>query len=284
MTTNLCYHCERSDTEFFDKENGYSLLRCKIYGLLFVSPQPPENERSQAIRTGYHAGESKLNVNAKWDNQKSRHYRQVLHDIITQLQKTEINSAVDVGCGYGEFIEALKEFLPNQTDIEGFEPNEWKRNFAQRIGLNVHSSMDFLSGRTVDFISLLNVYSHLSNPCDDFRGYHKMLNPNGLLLIQTGDASGLTPLDMPQPYFLPDHLSFASEPILRTLLEREGFFVERVCRYPAVHFSWLQCAKEIIKYFLPAKRSNLRAMLNHRKYAQRDMYIVARKMDPMKRT
>ena len=66
--------------------------------------------------------------------------------------------------------------------MEGFEPNEWKRSFAQSNGLIVHSSMNDFGERKVDMISLLNVYSHLSNPCDDFRRYQLMLNPNGRLL------------------------------------------------------------------------------------------------------
>jgi len=279
MTPSMCYHCEQSTSEFFDAENGYSLVRCKQCGLLYVWPQPNITERSEAIRTGFHAGEKRLNVNAKWDNNKRVQYLQVLNEIISPEQRTEVKTVLDIGCGYGEFLITLKEFLPSGSVVEGFEPNEWKRNFAQSNGLSVHSSMDFLGERKVDLLSLLNVYSHLSNPCEDFRRYYQMLNPDGRLLIQTGDIYGLTAAEMPRPYFLPDHLSFASEPIIKNILEREGFVVEKVCRYPAVHFSWLQCIKEIIKYVVPGKRSNLSALLNHRKYAHRDMFILARKVE-----
>ena len=279
MNSTFCYHCNQSSSEFFDAENGYSLVRCKQCGLLYLWPQPDIAERSEAIRTGFHAGEKRLNVNAKWDNHKRIHYHLVLNEVIPAQQRTEVKTVIDIGCGYGEFLITLKEFLSSEAVVEGFEPNEWKRSFAQSNGLIVHSSMNDFGERKVDMISLLNVYSHLSNPCDDFRRYQLMLNPNGRLLIQTGDASGLSHSEMPRPYLLPDHLSFASEPIIKNILEREGFVVERVCRYPAVHFSWLQCIKEIIKYVVPGKRSNLGAILNHSKYALRDMYIMARKVE-----
>ena len=284
MQITQCYHCERNASEFFDKEIGYSLLRCTLCGLLFVSPQPSESERSESIRTGYHAGERKLNVNAKWDNQKQVRYQQVLAEMFSTRQKDEIKSVMDVGCGYGEFLFALRDFFSSSVELEGFEPNEWKRNFAISHGQTVHSTMDFMEGRKADLIALLNVYSHLSNPCEDFRRYNNLLNTNGRLLIQTGDASGLTRSEMPRPYFLPDHLSFASEPIIQSLLERAGFVVEKVCRYPAIQFSWLQCVKEIIKFLLPQKKSNLRALLRHRIYAHRDMYILARKINPVQRS
>ena len=272
-----CYHCERDASEFFDEENGYTLVRCTLCGLLYVSPRPEDDSRSEAVRTGFHTGDRNLNVNARWNESKLIQYHRVLNEILSGVKRLEIRSALDIGCGYGEFMFALKDGLTKRAAIIGFEPNEFKRLAAINFGLDVLQSLNDAAHKKFDMISLLNVYSHLSNPREDFRRYHQMLQPQGFLLIQTGDASGLSSAEMPKPYFLPDHLSFAGEVIIRNILEQAGFSVLKVCRYPSVNFSVLQCMKEIIKILIPGKRSNLRAILNHRNYAQRDMYILAQK-------
>lgn len=279
MISAQCYHCEKDEADLFDKENGYNLVRCRICGLLFVSPRPDDATRSEAIRTGFHSGEKQLDVNARGDEVKRTQYHRVLQNLFTDHEITELRKTLDVGCGYGEFIAELKEFSPSAIQIAGFEPNEIKRNVALQNGHDVRPSMSHFGDTKFDLISLLNVFSHLSNPREDFRNYRKILQPNGLILIQTGDAAGLEPKAMPKPYFLPDHLSFASEIIIKNILEQEGFKVLKVYRYPAIHFTWWQLAKEIIKTLLPRKKSNLIALLNHRKYAHRDMYILARKWD-----
>lgn len=277
MISTNCYHCEKDSADFFDQENGYTLVCCSLCGLLYVSPRPDEATRSEAIRTGFHSGESRLNVNAREDERKRVQYQRVLKDLFTESQLAELRNALDVGSGYGEFILELKDRVSGEAQIMGFEPNEIKCGISQKRGLDVRLSMSHFDPTSWSLISLLNVYSHLSNPRLDIRNYYKMLAPKGLLLIQTGDAEGLLPREMPRPYFLPDHLSFASESIITNILEQEGFAVIKVCRYPAIHFSWLQCFKEIIKTAIPKKRSNLRSLLQHRKYAHRDMYILATK-------
>jgi hypothetical protein len=66
-----------------------------------------------------------------------------------------------------------------------------------------------------------------------------------------------------RPFFLPDHLSFASEKIVSDILRRCGFDVLAVRKYPTFTSGWtgVQMLKEALKILAPGKRSRLSEML-----------------------
>ena len=81
---------------------------------------------------------------------------------------------------------------------------------------------------------------------------------------------------MPRSFYLPDHLSFASESIIIRILERQGFEILSVKKYPFLKLNYINLTKEIIKIILPQYKSNIRCFAKWKLYSQSDMYIRAR--------
>jgi len=136
-----------------------------------------------------------------------------------------------------------------------------------------------------DVISLLNVYSHLPDPPELLKSLKKNLNPNGEVLIETGDTADFSEKDHYRPFYLPDHVSFASEKIVTGILQRLGFEIISVTKYPYPNspqsfISPLCIAKEIIKAVLPNYQSKLKEYLKNNYYrncwSKTDMYIRAK--------
>ena len=101
----------------------------------------------------------------------------------------------------------------------------------------------------------------------------KLLNPGGELILQTGDTANLSAETHYRPFYLPDHLSFASESIVIGILERLNFEILSIKKYPFIRFNLSSIAKELVKAFLPQYKSRI---VYYFKNSQTDMFIRAR--------
>ena len=95
-------------------------------------------------------------------------------------------------------------------------------------------------------------------------------------MLQTGDTADFSSEEHYRPFYLPDHLSFASEKVVTDILKRLGFEILSVNKYPYLSFSIKAMAKEIVKAFLPQYKSRIRYYRKWKRYSQTDMFIRAK--------
>lgn len=275
MDNVLCYNCGLANATEYAAENGYSLTKCSHCGLLYVNPRPGTEEIEQAHRLGQHRGAELIQTTGYYDFSKQSSYLTTLKDLFGDGSALQGKTWLDIGCGYGEFLLALKAFARNGLTLRGIEPNEHKAAAARKKGLDV-GYFD-LAGHTdkYDYVSFLNVYSHLPDPPGAMNGWRQLLRPGGHLLVETGDTADLPPEVHPRPLYLPDHLSFASERIVVGILERVGFEIIAVRKYPEVRETPSAILRELLKLFVPGKRSRIGRVIR-RELRTMDMYILAR--------
>lgn len=276
MKVSNCYSCGLDQSTFYAEENGFSLLKCSGCGLLFVENLPDKDEISQAHKQGKHRGESEIDVNDIYNPNKIARYRNVLEDLF-QGNLDGIETWLDVGCGYGEFIETIQKYSSGKVDVKGTEPNVRKQASAKERGLNVDYFDLESHSQKYDVISLLNVYSHLPDPPMFLKSLTMLLNPGGEIILETGDTANLTAKEHYRPFYLPDHLSFASENIVVNILERQNFEILSTKKYPYAQLDMKNIAKGLIKTILPQYESKIwNDLLMWKKYSQTDMFIRAR--------
>jgi hypothetical protein len=104
----------------------------------------------------------------------------------------------------------------------------------------------------------LNVYSHLPDPPAFLAMLRGLLNHHGELLIETGNSAGFDARSHYRPFYLPDHLSFASQDIVVGILQRLGFEIVSIRTYPLLSLRPLRILKEIAKALIPGRQSQLR--------------------------
>ena len=160
----------------------------------------------------------------------------------------------------------MQKYSNGQIILKGTEPNIYKRQSATTRGLDV-SFLDLKRHQEkYDVISLLNVYSHLPDPVEFLNDLKQLLNPGGELLLETGDTADLPAEDHYRPFYLPDHLSFASKKIVADLLRRQGFKIITIKRYPfpkRPSIKVITLLKETVKYFLPNYQSNIHLIIKN---------------------
>lgn len=270
-----CYNCGNDSTTCFAKENGFELVKCTHCGLLYVNPRPNADEIEQAHKLGQHRGAELIRTTGYYDFSKVSSYTQTLKEIFRDGSILKGKRWLDIGCGYGEFLEALNKFSSNDVIAQGVEPNFKKAAAARKNGLNVDYFDLSEHQKKYDYISMLNVYSHLPDPPAIIDEWKKLLLPGGQLILETGETADLSCEQHPQPFYLPDHLSFASEKIVANILERTGFDVLGVYKYAEVRETPMAIFREALKALIPGKRSKLwKLMKRDMKYI--DMYVHAR--------
>lgn len=272
MVRVACYNCGTHEAVKYASENGFDLVKCQQCGLLYVNPRPEANEIIEGAEQGLHHGDVDFDLTGRFDPIKCWFYKKVLAELYPN--GTPAGSWLDIGCGHGELLATVNSLYHDAVAIRGTEPNVHKQKAAQDRGLNVSYFNLFTHEGKYNIISLLNVYSHLPDPGVFISRCRNMLVPGGELIIQTGDSAHFSPEDHYRPFFLPDHLSFASEQILRDILTRNGFEVISVLHYPVVYRHVVSFAKELLKVVWPRQKSRLKYMFNN-KY-RTDMFIRAR--------
>lgn len=273
-----CYHCGSDRFEAFDRENGYELVKCEGCGLLLVNPRPAEESISRAKLTGVHEGERTVATTGRYARRRVRRYLAILDEFYPDGELARGSCAwLDVGCGFGELIEALARHSAGAVDALGTELNEFKVASARARGLNVGMhDLDELD-RAFDTISLLNVWSHLPDPVRFIEGLKPSLGPGGELFLQTGDTCHLGPEDQHAPYYLPDHLSFANRDIVESVLDGIGFDTvhARVYRSP-MYPRWTNLEETAIEFAKIALRRNGSLRNFFPRYPDKDLFIRAR--------
>lgn len=270
-----CYNCKSNKNTLYASENGFNLVKCNGCGLLFVNPRPSDNMIAEAHKLGVHQGIEKLGMTGTFDNTKISNYLKILEDIFGQQINFKGKVWLDIGCGHGEFMAAIKKFSNDEIIVKGIEPNISKQKSAQKRGLDASFFDLGKHACKYDFISFLNVYSHLPNPLESLLSWQHLLKPGGKLLLETGNTANLNSKDHYKPFLLPDHLSFASESIVVDILKKSGFETINIKKYPFIKCNLKSITKEIIKLLLPNKKSLLKYIIKHKKYADTDMYIQA---------
>jgi SAM-dependent methyltransferase len=280
LINSACPVCGESASEPYAEENGFRLVRCKECTLLYVTPRPDPAATAAAHEYGLHQGDTALAVTGRYRPSRIRAYLGVLRNIYGPSLPTGLMSWVDVGCGHGEFLAALRAFGGAQLSLTGLEPNVNKAAGCGSRGLDVRTcALQDLPG-TFSVISLLNVFSHLQDPNAFLRECAARLEPGGELLLETGDTAHLPAEHHPRPLYLPDHLLFGNEAIVRKVFRDLKLDIVSVHTYSAVSAVPWQVLKEcqlaLRARRLPQVFTALRRWARER-WRKIDMYVRARR-------
>ena len=179
--TEPCILCHTIEYKTIHQKNQYQYFRCLNCKLVSLYPRPTLQMLKEYYRD-YLSG--KPEDIRKWEAM----IRPVVTksaDLINFRSRTGGKKMLDVGCGYG-FL--LKEMMARGWDVEGLEVSQTGRDYARRKwNVPVYSKPLEnlrLPGSTFDVVTLLYVIEHIFNPLDLLSEIHRVLKPEGLILIR----------------------------------------------------------------------------------------------------
>jgi 2-polyprenyl-3-methyl-5-hydroxy-6-metoxy-1,4-benzoquinol methylase len=184
---------------------------------------------------------------------------EALHRIGLHFEKSQTeNKVFDFGSGWGFFLAAAQE--EGWTGY-GLEPLPASAVYARAsFGLNIVT--DTLRENTFpsnffDVITSFQVFEHLPCPKENLLSLHKMLRPNGIILIEVPnyDTWSMRLMRSYHRHFVEDHLNFFSIQTLSNLLTNTGFTVIDHY-YPTRHMSVSHLIRRWGREFLPKRMAN----------------------------
>ena len=206
------------------QRKGYTILRCSVCSLTYVSDVPSRGELDRIYSReffdvgekfgGDRAGPSYLNAQKRLQE-------------LFKLPGISRGKWLDVGCGTGEFMLAAKPFV---QQIKGVEISDYAVREAESRGLRDLIVGDFLEtdlkAEKFDLISMWDVIEHVCDPKINLEKAFDLLKPGGYLVITTGNIDSWTAKLMGRFWHLmipPRHLYFFSYTTLSRMLRDVGF-------------------------------------------------------------
>lgn len=137
------------------------------------------------------------------------------------LDLTKKGRLLDIGCANGELLRCFSSIAPHWTMV-GFEYDDKRRAEVESIpGVESFAwgSLDKIN-EPFDIITLIHVLEHLPRPGAWLKDLHRILKPNGLVIIQVPD-----PKINPYNLLVADHCSHFIIPDLINIAEQAGYRV-----------------------------------------------------------
>jgi SAM-dependent methyltransferase len=217
-----CAVCGSVASEPFHAESGFVMARCRDCGFHFVNPRPPAGHRADHHHDYLPASRAAVEA-----------WRRMM-DVVRGRSVAMIRARVapparvlDVGCGFGFFLEAMRTAGYDTLGLEVGAPGLAE---CRRLGLEVQASMleeAGLESAAFDVVTSFYVIEHVHDPAAFVCELRRLLAPGGLLLLRWPHSTplvrltrGYTDLKL---YDLPSHLQDFAPDTMTRLLTQAGF-------------------------------------------------------------
>ncbi len=150
-------------------------------------------------------------------------------DLIESRLQTSRGQLLDIGCGYGFFLQEMKS---RGWNVKGMELSREGREYAQdKFGIKVFSGaleeIAFAEG-TFDVITFIYVIEHMPDPVGLLTEVKRILKPNGLVFLRWPHSTPIVKLLGPvaqklDVYHTPYHLYDFSPKTIKAMLLLSGF-------------------------------------------------------------
>ncbi len=249
-----CYICGSSRLTPKFEVNGFHIVRCADCSLQFVQEQLSQEELSRYYEKEDIADNFVYNDPANLPH--LNYYFYALRDLIT----THITSGrvLDVGCSSGSFLDVMDGWERHGIEFAG----GYAAKAIAKYGPNIHTGTldDYVcEDDYFDVIALQDVFDHVRDPLATLRACHRLLKPNGLIIIKVHNISCLYARITGSRFYAllpPFHLSYFNKHSLREALSRTGFrmlyhrFIGHVLSLKTIAYRLSHCGRPGFFYSL----------------------------------
>lgn len=218
---NLCG--SNSKNELFFK-NGFRIVQCSNCGLVFVDPQPEEEEISQFYNEHQKFYMSRYPKKIK---SKLRDAKREINRIKKIIKHKNEISLLDIGCSCGFLLKVAQD---NDWDASGIDICEWEIEYARKeFGVNAEVRNfpgSDLPERKFDVITMFDLIEHLTEPLKGLRECFTLFRDEGILIIGSPDFGHPKAKKEGRNWGHlkpPEHLFYFSITTLKSLAEKAGF-------------------------------------------------------------
>ena len=221
--------------KILDTVSGVDVIECTECQFKHITPLPSQKELSKFYSEDYFQKDKSSYID---EIQEDIEWWKLIfsdkYDSLEQLLPKSRRTLLDIGCGYGHFLQTGKE---RGWEVSGIEPSSIAFNHCKKI-LNLNVTNKVFDNETknelgfFDVIHLAEVLEHICDPYDLLVNAHEKLKSGGLIYVQVpNDYSPFQSALRKACFFKPwwvypkHHLNYFDFDSLSKLLVRVGFKV-----------------------------------------------------------
>jgi SAM-dependent methyltransferase len=223
-----CNLCGCDEAEPVAEQGGYRMVRCRGCGLVYQDPRPEPGELLR-LYEGYHRRDGR--DESTWARLMSLNFAEAA-DMLDRMFPAR-GRLLDIGCGYGHFIELMRD---RGWDVSGIEPSGGASAYARAKGLDVwRTALEeaALPEASFEVVTAFYVLEHLCDPLGALVRIRGLLRPGGAVVLRLPHTTPIVGLlgrlgIRSNLYDLPFHLYDFSPATISSMLEKAGFTDIRV--------------------------------------------------------
>lgn len=229
----------------FDISGSFGVRKCRRCGLVFLDPQPSQKILEKHYpRQQYYSYKGSIKglsgLIRRFRSYLIKNYYEptilsgtfslLIHDVPGIPKKPDKKpwKVLDVGCGSGDTLMALKEL---GWDVYGLEIDRNAIRLAKERGLvNIklggYEKIENFPNNYFNCIRLYHVIEHLPNPYRCLQLIYKKLKPGGEVVLGTPNAGSMVSKIFGKYWYnldIPRHLFVFSPKTLSSLIKKAGF-------------------------------------------------------------
>lgn len=204
----------------------YTISRCRSCGLVYLSTRPTENTLPNCYPKDYHV---------RVESQKSE-FTQFLYSFkytsaVSQLEqiigKIPV-SLIDIGCGSGRLLLALRNKWGSQCRLAGIDLAHPATNELEESGIKLYiGSVEKLRpSRQFQVVIMYEILEHVYNPVIALRSAGRWLKKDGILIGEVPHFHSPWRKIFPrhwQGFQIPRHMTFFDEASIEKVLDKAGY-------------------------------------------------------------
>lgn len=201
-------------------------MRCEDCGLVFLNPQPSDEELGRIYTENYFLGSESDEGRRAASEIKQATALQYLSEI-RRYRGGTAGRLLEVGCGDGDFLRMAER---EGWEVAGVEYSSDAcdrargrlKNGEVHCGELQHAS---LPTNAFDVVAISDVIEHVRSPLPFLREIHRVLKPGGTVFIATPSTDSWSARLLKQKWmeFKVEHLTYFNRATLQTAMFKAGF-------------------------------------------------------------
>jgi 2-polyprenyl-3-methyl-5-hydroxy-6-metoxy-1,4-benzoquinol methylase len=222
----ICHVCKGVRIYYLFSASGHRVVRCDDCGLVFLNPQPSDDELARIYDANYFLG-SENEAGRKAVSELKQATANLYLSEIRRYHGFEKGQLLEVGCGDGDFLVSAEADGWQVTGVE-FSPDASKiaqqRLKKGKVSCGELQQAGLASGR-FDLCVVSDVIEHVRSPLDFLQEIHRVLKPGGTLFIATPSIDSWSARFLRQKWmeFKAEHLTYFDRQTIQTALFKSGF-------------------------------------------------------------
>ena len=225
-SAKTCHVCGGARFYYLFSAADYRLVRCDDCGLVFLNPQPSDDELARIYNADYFLGSNA---------EKSSQAVGVIKQATARLYLSEISRycgpdsgrLLEIGCGDGDFLVTAQAagWRVTGVDYSATACEKARQRLKHDEVFCGELQTASLEAEQFDLCVISDVIEHVRSPMDFLKEIYGLLKPGGVLFIATPSIGSWSARLMRQKWmeFKAEHLTYFDPQTLQTALFKSNF-------------------------------------------------------------